>query len=74
MRIICRAFNGKTTPSWVINFLTAKQIADFDVERVADDGDVGYILEVDLSYPFHLHNIHSDYPLAPEATFPSLID
>ena len=24
------------------------------------------ILEVDLEYPEHLHNLHDDYPLAPE--------
>jgi len=24
------------------------------------------ILEVDLEYPEHLHNLHNDYPLAPE--------
>ena len=26
----------------------------------------GWILEVDLEYPIHLHNVHNDYPLAPE--------
>ena len=26
----------------------------------------GYILEVDLEYPKHLHKSHNDYPLAPE--------
>src|SRR6218665_285202 len=26
----------------------------------------GYILEVDLEYPAHLHCKHNDYPLAPE--------
>ena len=31
-----------------------------------DDSDVGYTLEVDLHYPKELHNLHNDYPLAPE--------
>ena len=30
------------------------------------DGDNGYFLEVDLEYPHELHNLHSDYPFAPE--------
>lgn len=33
---------------------------------VTDDADTGYILEVDLEYPPELHDLHSDYPLAPE--------
>ena len=27
---------------------------------------VNYILEVDLEYPKELHELHNDYPLAPE--------
>jgi len=33
---------------------------------IASDAKTGYILEVDLEYPAHLHNDHNDFPLAPE--------
>ncbi|GIY57431.1 hypothetical protein CEXT_761551 [Caerostris extrusa] len=36
-----------------------------DVE-LEGDSDIGYIVEVDLLYPEHLHNMHNDLPLAPE--------
>lgn len=31
------------------------------------DDSMGYILEVSLHYPKHLHDKHNDFPLAPES-------
>ena len=34
--------------------------------RTKNNRSTGYVLEVDLEYLQELHNIHNDYPLAPE--------
>jgi len=36
------------------------------VLNCSDGSDYGFILECDLEYPQHLHEHHSDYPLAPD--------
>ena len=33
---------------------------------ISEKRPIGYFLEVDLKYPDELHELHSDYPLAPE--------
>ena len=33
--------------------------------KTPDDDDTGFIVEVGFSYPDHLHDLHSDFPLAP---------
>ena len=36
------------------------------MSKTAVTDDVGFILEVDLKYPVHLHELHNDYPLPAE--------
>ena len=43
-----------------------KEINEIDLGKYKADGKKGLILEVDLEYPRELHNLHNDYPVAPE--------
>ena len=47
-------------------FRWVKNVDGFDVMSINEKSDTGYILEVDLDYPDKLHELHNDYPLAPE--------
>lgn len=47
-------------------WLSQDEIESLDVENFNADEDVGLILEVDLSYPDHLHDKHKYYPMAPD--------
>ena len=47
-------------------FEWSNDIANTDDILKYNNEDHGYILEVDLHYPKELHDLHSDYPLAPE--------
>ncbi|XP_060855504.1 uncharacterized protein LOC132933207 [Metopolophium dirhodum] len=38
---------------------------NIDVTKIADDSEVGYILEVDIEYPKHLNKYHNDFPFLP---------
>jgi len=48
------------------DFRFLSQIDSLDITNEPEDGPVGYILEVDLEYPSELHDLHNDFPLAPE--------
>ena len=48
------------------SFLPEDEVASSDLDATTQSDDYGYILEVDLKYPEHLHDFHSDYPLATE--------
>ena len=43
-----------------------KNVDKFDVNLINKKSEIGYFLEVDLEYPDELHELHNDYPLAPE--------
>ena len=46
-----------------------KNVSKFDealIKNYDEDGNKGYILEVDVEYPKDLHNLHSNLPLLSE--------
>jgi len=53
-------------PIGEFQFLSQTEIDAFDLSSIPPDAEIGYIIECDLEYPDHLHQSHSDYPLAPE--------
>ena len=53
-------------PDRNFQFLSDEEIEKLDILNVSDDGDTGYICEVDLEYPFEIHDLHNEYPLAPQ--------
>ena len=46
--------------------MTEKQINNINLSKYSENSKKGLILEVDLAYPKELHDLHNDYPLAPE--------
>ena len=47
-------------------WLNQSKIVKFDINYVDQNSSYEYILEADLEYPEELHELHSNYPLAPE--------
>ena len=47
-------------------WLTKDDIEELNIYQIPPDGEWGYVLEVTLEYPRDLHDLHSDYPLAPQ--------
>ena len=57
---------SKSLPTHDFRWLTETEIHDLVIERLNEDDEDGYIMEVDLEYPAELHDKHNDYPLAAE--------
>ena len=53
-------------PTGNFKWLTKEQIKKTNLANYSEEHDEGLILEVDLDYPQELHDLHNDYPLAPE--------
>ena len=47
-------------------FKWLKNVDWFDVNSISEKSPIVYFLEVDLEHPKELHELHNDYPLAPE--------
>ena len=45
------------------NFEHVENFTLADIMKADDEGEIGYILEVDLEYPEELHGKHADFPL-----------
>ena len=52
-------------PSRDFVFMDKREVECFDVMSVEENGHTGYIMEVSLKYPKHLHEEHNCLPLAP---------
>jgi len=52
---------GNVSPLPFANFQWVDDISNFNVMTIALDSPTGYILEVDLEYPQHLHDAHADF-------------
>ncbi|XP_047024710.1 uncharacterized protein LOC124633507 [Helicoverpa zea] len=62
----------QSLPVGNFRFLTNSEIIKFNINSISSDSDEGYILEVDIHYPFVIHDEHSDLPFAAEKIIPPM--
>ena len=58
---------SQSLPTHGLRFPQQDEISTLKLQELSDDADDGYIFEMDLYYPTHLHDHHDDYPLSPES-------
>ncbi|XP_065203746.1 uncharacterized protein LOC135833867 [Planococcus citri] len=68
----CNNLYGHSLNSYLAHskFEWVEDVCNFNVFEIGDDAEIGYILEVDLEYPKHLHDDHKDFPFCPESMIP----
>jgi len=68
-------FDVNNLYGWAMNqYLPTSEFEWIDIDilkninwkSIDTESDFGFILEVDLAYPIELHDLHKDFPLAPE--------
>ena len=52
--------------SGMLPYKNFQWVEDFNISDLEKDEETGYILEVDLTYPKELHDLHNCLPVAPE--------
>jgi hypothetical protein len=57
---------GEPMPISDFRWLAEPEWSGINWTQQAIDQEIGYIIECDLKYPHNLHDLHNDYPLAPE--------
>jgi hypothetical protein len=55
----------KPVPTHGFEWMTETELNDW--KNITNEDEIGCILEVDLEYPKTLHDLHNEYPLAPES-------
>ena len=53
-------------PHGELKWLNVKNVNKFDLNSICGNSSIVYTLEFDCEYPDELHELHNDYPLAPE--------
>ena len=57
---------GQCLKNCLYAVLNGKRVYEEFIKNYDEDSDKGYILEVDVKYPKHLHGLHEDLPFFPE--------
>lgn len=61
---------SQALPTGGFKWLSDEEVSNFKVEKVGDEDKYGYVLEVDMLYPYYLHDEHMDLPFLVESKIP----